>query len=343
MLDAMHGDALTLDVFRYYSGPISITGDWEDQWFQVVCEPHFSYVPCSLTSDEEILYKRLAWIQDDAITRITKRGCAELPAPFPNTLLIVTFNGFVDTEKFPLNIDRVAGLDEVTANSSAVFRIWSRFPASEVTSTPKNGWHTNYVYAMHPKSKPHLKKKCEDYRAATTLFRKHGKKAYIVGYFYGFSDKKSVFTTDCVYNPLEFIPFIEIIKIDWAAAEPRQPGSSRDIHSSPMKPSTPSRGKGRLVFDPFAQMMADNQVPGTPSKSSKRSRPVDEYLLTLSRTDPQASELTIAVADQLTAEDTQGQSSKRPLNADSTDGGSDGPTPIKRSKTGSLRSRKRAL
>ncbi|KAF6787570.1 hypothetical protein CSOJ01_15223 [Colletotrichum sojae] len=67
-------------------------------------------------------------------------------------------------------------------------------------------------------------------------------------------------------------------------------------------------------------MTADNQVPGTPSKS-----------------DPQASELTIAVADQLTAEDTQG------LDADSTDGGSDGPTPIKRSKTGSLRGRKRAL
>ncbi|KAF6783347.1 hypothetical protein CSOJ01_15908, partial [Colletotrichum sojae] len=214
MLDAMHGDALTLDVFRYHSGPISITGDWEDQWFQVVCEPHFSYVPCGLTSDEEISYKRLAWIQDDAITPVAV-PTPELPAPFPNTPPIVTFNGFVDTEKFPLNIDGVAGLDEVTANSSAVFRIWSRFPASEVASTPKDGWHANYVYAMHPKSKPHLKKKCEDYRAATTPFRKHGKKAYIVGYFYGFSDKKSVFTTDCVYNPLEFIPFIEIIKIDW--------------------------------------------------------------------------------------------------------------------------------
>lgn len=135
---------------------------------------------------------------------------------------------------------------------------------------PKAGWYGNYVYAMLPKCKPHLAQKCEKMRPATTPFRKQGKKAYITGYIHGFCNKKAVFSLSCEYNPLEFVPFVEILKVDWAAAEPRQSSQARDVFSSPLKPSTPATVKGRVVFDPFAQMSADDKSdrgPRTPTKS----------------------------------------------------------------------------
>ncbi|GKT61137.1 hypothetical protein ColTof3_08476 [Colletotrichum tofieldiae] len=268
VLDSLHDGALSLDLSRFHFGGSLATDEWEDQWFSIICEPHFSYVPCGLSSEAEIGYKRLAWIQDDALTPIFDRTCVDLPPRFPITPPFVTFNGFVDTQKFPLADDSSVGLDDITRNSSAIFRVWSKFTVTETAQTPKTGWYANYVYAMLPKCKPHMKKKCEDYRADTTPFRKHGKKAYITGYFHGFCNKNVVFAEGCPYNPLEFVPLIEILKIDWAAGEPRQQPGTRDLLATPSKPETPSRGRGKFIFDPFAQMTADARDPVTPSKST---------------------------------------------------------------------------
>lgn len=63
MIDDLHAGSLTLDTFRFHAGP-AIT---EDQSFQVICEPHFSYVPCALSDSDKVSYKRLAWIQDGGL------------------------------------------------------------------------------------------------------------------------------------------------------------------------------------------------------------------------------------------------------------------------------------
>ncbi|KAI3551973.1 hypothetical protein CSPX01_00649 [Colletotrichum filicis] len=67
ILDASHADALALDLSRFHLGGLSATDEWEDQWFSIICEPHFSYVTCGLSGEEGIGYKRLAWVQDDAL------------------------------------------------------------------------------------------------------------------------------------------------------------------------------------------------------------------------------------------------------------------------------------
>ncbi|KDN60017.1 hypothetical protein CSUB01_10707 [Colletotrichum sublineola] len=82
------------------------------------------------------------------------------------------------------------------------------------------------------------------------MFRKHGKKAYITGYFHGFCNKNVVFSDSCPYNPLELVPLIEILKIDWAAGELRQQPGARDLFATPSKPETSSRGMGKSIFDP---------------------------------------------------------------------------------------------
>ncbi|GKT52023.1 uncharacterized protein ColSpa_12204 [Colletotrichum spaethianum] len=266
ILDTLHAGALSLDLSRFHLGGPLTTDEWEEQWFSIICEPHFSYVPCGLSGEDEVGYKRLAWIQDDALTPISERACIDLPPRFPITPPFVTFNGFVDTQKFPLADNPSIGLDDITRNSSAIFRVWSKFTVTEAAHTPKTGWYANYVYAMLPKCKPHMKKKYKDYRADTTPFRRHGKKAYITGYFHGFCNKNVVFSDGCPYNPLEFVPLIEVLKIDWAAGEPRQQPGARDLLATPSKPETPSRGKGKFIFDPFVQINADAKRPATPSK-----------------------------------------------------------------------------
>lgn len=65
MLDGLQ--SLTLDLFRFHLGFVSPLEDWEDQWFQVICDAYFSYVPCALSPDDDVVYKRLAWIPDDGI------------------------------------------------------------------------------------------------------------------------------------------------------------------------------------------------------------------------------------------------------------------------------------
>ncbi|KAK1521591.1 hypothetical protein CABS01_16521 [Colletotrichum abscissum] len=286
ILDASHADALSLDLSRFHLGGLSATDEWEDQ--------------C-----------------------ISERVCVDLPLRFPITPPFVAFNGFVDTQKFPLADNPSVGLDGVTRNSSAVFRIWSKFTVTEAAHTPKTGWYANHVYAMLPKCKPHMKKKCEDYHADTTPFRKHGKKAYVTGYLHGFCNKAVVFSESCPYNPLEFVPLIEILKIDWAAGEPRQNPGARDLLATPSKPETPNRGKGRFVFDPLAQMTADAKGPATPSKSISDTLVDDD--------DPFSVNGLHEVPPT---------GSKRSGEIEVLDDSDDGASPTKRPKRGSLRGRK---
>ena len=50
---------------------------------------------------------------------------------------------------------------EITRNCSAVFLTWSKFPDLENGVKPEPGWYANYVYAMFPRMKSHLTKKCQ--------------------------------------------------------------------------------------------------------------------------------------------------------------------------------------
>jgi hypothetical protein len=143
------------------------------------------------------------------------------------------------------------GLDETTRNSSAIFLTWSKFPDLENGVKPEPGWYANYVYAMFPKTKGHLTKKCEGYKAESTPFRKHGRKAYVRGYMHGFCHKTNMFAPDAKPTSLEFVPFVEIMEIDWAAYS----NDSKDIPATPPKkigrPGSTSTGKRRIAFDPF--------------------------------------------------------------------------------------------
>ena len=76
-------------------------------------------------------------------------------------------------------------------------------------------WYANYVYAMFPKCKPHLTKKCESYKDTTSPFRQHGTEATVRGYMHGFCNKTTMFRAEKRPNALEFVPFVEIIDIDW--------------------------------------------------------------------------------------------------------------------------------
>ena len=182
---------------------------------------------------------------------------------------------------------------------------------------------------MLPNCKPHMKQKCSDYRAETTPFRKHGKKAYVTGYLWGFCHKGRVFSADCPYNPLEFVPLVEISKIDWAIGEPKQHTVSRDPFATPSGRDAPGGRKGKFVFDPFAQMTADAKDPGSPSRPPRTSSL------------GQAPEVSTPDTDDTI--DVISNGKKREADNESLGEGSDGPTPVKRSKQGSLRGRKKLL
>jgi hypothetical protein len=110
------------------------------------------------------------------------------------------------------------GLDEMTRNCSDIFLTWSKFPDLQNGVLPEPGWYPNYVYAMLPKTKKHLTQKCEAYKAASTQFRQNGRKAYIRGYMHGFCHKANMFTDDGRPSSLDFIPFVEIMDVDWVSA-----------------------------------------------------------------------------------------------------------------------------
>jgi hypothetical protein len=184
-------------------------------------------------------------------SRIAERTCAGLSIPPP----MIQFFGVVDTRKFVLADNPSIGLDETTRNCSAVFLTWSKFPDLQNGVLPESGWYPNYVYAMLPKTKKHLTQKCEGYKAASTQFRQHGRKAYIRGYMHGFCHKANMFTDNGRPSNLDFIPFVEIMDVDWAPATASSDGN-QNFPATPKRSTKPdaasSKGKRKVAFDPFA-------------------------------------------------------------------------------------------
>ncbi|MBC7948342.1 MAG: hypothetical protein H7Y42_10715 [Chitinophagaceae bacterium] len=120
---------------------------------------------------------------------------------------------------------------------------------------------------MLPKTKPQLTKKCESFQENTTPFRKHGRKAYIRGYIHGYCNKDNMFIVPGRPNILEFVPFMEIIDIDWTSpSENRGPG----VPATPSKKVAEAdeavpRKKRKTLFDPFgngASASASNKPTG---------------------------------------------------------------------------------
>jgi hypothetical protein len=167
---------------------------------------------------------------------------------------LIQFFGVVGSSKLVLADNPGIGLDDTTRNCSAIFLTWSEFPDLENGVKPEPGWYSNYVYAMLPKTKPHLTKKCQGYKADSTPFRKHGRKAYM----HGFCHKVNMFAGGGRPNNLEFAPFVEIMDVYWASdAKPIQ-----DVPATPVKmevkPEVAStRGKRKITFDPFADLGMD--------------------------------------------------------------------------------------
>ncbi|KAF6807057.1 hypothetical protein CPLU01_15838 [Colletotrichum plurivorum] len=254
ILQEMPDDCLVMEISRFvYPSAESDRLD-SGSWVSILCSPHFRYVPCIMSGDgvEDPEYKRLAWIADEGIGFVSEEesGCSPVTPLFATVPPFITFCGYVDTKTYPMS----PSVSDVNRNSSAVFKVWSRF-AADKASHPGTGWYPNHVYAMYASCKPHLKNKCEEYKADRTPFRQHGKKAYVTGYFRGFCNKGSLFAEPGPTNPLVFVPLIEIINADWVSA-PARPGNI-EASSSPRKaqqePKTPSKGdKVRSVFNPFS-------------------------------------------------------------------------------------------
>jgi len=171
---------------------------------------------------------------------------------------MIQFFGVVDTRKFVLADNPNISLDETTRNCSAIFLTWSKFPDLQNGVLPEPGWYPNYVYAMLPKTKKHLTQKCEAYKAASTQFRQHGRKAYIRGYMHGFCHKANMFTNDGRPSSLDFIPFVEIMNIDWISAAASSDGN-QNVPATPKRFAKPdaasSRTNVRLPLTPL-------QTPG---------------------------------------------------------------------------------
>ena len=63
MLQCPGGETLNLTMYRFHFGTSLSLQDWEDQWFQVTCNPHFSLVPCT-GAEATIDYARMAFVKD---------------------------------------------------------------------------------------------------------------------------------------------------------------------------------------------------------------------------------------------------------------------------------------
>ena len=68
MLQSPDGCTLNLSIYRFHLGNSLTVGDWEDQWFQVTCNPHFSYMPYTTdVQDDGIDYARCAFVKDSGL------------------------------------------------------------------------------------------------------------------------------------------------------------------------------------------------------------------------------------------------------------------------------------
>jgi hypothetical protein len=225
----------------------------------------------------------LPWVNTNTNNiSIGERTCPDLSTSFVTSPPLIQFFGVVDTAKFVLADCPGIGLDYITRNSSAIFLTWSKFPDLENGVKPESGWYPNYVYAMLPKTKPHLTKKCQGYKADSTPFRSHGKKAYVRGYMHGFCNKINMFAEGGRPNNLEYIPFIEIMEVDWAP-------NSNDAKSIPADlPATPSRrdvkpdvassrtGKRKIAFDPFADLNTGSSLTFGEKLARSEQKPARE-------------------------------------------------------------------
>lgn len=182
---------------------------------------------------------------------VAERTTADISSPFPATPPFLTFCGLVDETRFILQENNAIGLDTITRNSSAVFKTWIKFATSEQASLPKAGWYANYIFAMIPPCLKQWKYKCDGYTVDNSPFRKPGKRAYITGFLRGVCNKSALFQGPGVQNALDFVPFVEITKIDWTTGDnaPKPHASS----AADPTPSTPTTGKTkrRMVFNPL--------------------------------------------------------------------------------------------
>ncbi|KAN0068588.1 hypothetical protein V8E54_013312 [Elaphomyces granulatus] len=251
MIQCLEGTALEFYMYRFHFGSLTVK-DWEDQSFQVTFSPYFPLVAYTdVTQNDKIGYARVAFVKDYGLQPIAERNCIDLSLPPP----MIQFFGVVDTRKFVLAENPNIGLDETTRNCSAIFLTWSKFPDLQNAVMPESGWYPNYVYAMLPKTKKHLTQKCEGYKAASTQFRQHGRKAYIRGYMHGFCHKANMFTDDGRPSSLDFVPFVEIMDVDWVSAAASGDGN-QNVPATPRKFAKPdtasSKGKRKIAFDPCA-------------------------------------------------------------------------------------------
>ena len=65
MLQCPSGENLNVTMYRFHFGNSLTLQDWEDQWFQVTCSPHFSLLPYTdEDAEDKIGYARMAFVKD---------------------------------------------------------------------------------------------------------------------------------------------------------------------------------------------------------------------------------------------------------------------------------------
>jgi hypothetical protein len=72
---------------------------------------------------------------------------------------------------------------------------------------------------------------------------------------HGFCHKTNMFTDDGRPSNLDFIPFVEIMDVDWASGTASSDGN-QNFPATPKRSAKPdaasSKGKRKIAFDPFA-------------------------------------------------------------------------------------------
>jgi hypothetical protein len=124
-------EALTM--YRFHFRDSLSLQDWEDQWFQVTCNPHFSLVP--YTSEAAIDYARMAffrlWVASVSIFSLGSVPILMILAlganlrghviyVFCDIPPLNQFFGVVDTSKLVLADNPGIGLDDTTRNCSVI-------------------------------------------------------------------------------------------------------------------------------------------------------------------------------------------------------------------------------
>lgn len=65
LLQDPNGTSLLFTMYRYHGSDNLVISQWEDQWFQITCYPHFSYMPYTDNDqDGKTDFARIAFIKD---------------------------------------------------------------------------------------------------------------------------------------------------------------------------------------------------------------------------------------------------------------------------------------